>query len=87
VGLCDFIYFLLFRLRSSSSSSPLKRSRSSFTSSLSMLISLSRALAFASAIFLSSSISSNRFSLSASSDLICSTLFLMLLIIDLASYG
>ena len=85
--LCDFIYFLLLRLRSSSLSSPLKRSRSSFTSSLSMLISLSKALAFASAIFLSSSISSSRFSLSVSSDLICSTVFLMSLIIDLASCG
>ena len=85
--LCDFIYFLLLRLRSSSLSSPLKRSRSSLTSSLSMLISLSKALAFASAIFLSSSISSSRFSLSVSSDLICSTVFLMSLIIDLASCG
>ena len=85
--LCGFIYFLLLRLRSSSLFSPLKRSLSSFTSSLSMLISLSKALAFASAIFLSSSISSNRFSLSVSSDLICSTVFLMSLIIDLASCG
>jgi hypothetical protein len=87
VCLRDFIYFLLLRLRSSSLSPPLKRSRSSFTSSLSMLISLSKALAFASAIFLSSSISSSRFSLSVSSDLICSTVFLMSLIIDLASCG
>jgi hypothetical protein len=85
--LSGFAYLLFLRFGSSSVSSPLKRSRSSFTSSLSILISLSRALAFASAIFLSSSISSNRFSLSASSDLICSTVFLMLLIIDLASYS
>ena len=90
VGLCVVsVYFLFLRSRSSSSSSlssPVKRRRSSFTSSLSMLISLSRALAFASAIFLSSSISSSKFPRSASNDLICSTVFLMLLMVNLACY-
>ena len=81
------VYFLFLRSKSSSSlSSPLKRRRNSFTSSRNMLISLSRALAFASAIFLSSSISSSKFPRSASNDLICSTVFLMLLMVNLACY-
>ena len=83
-----FVYFLFLWSKSSSSSlsSPLKSRRNSFTSSLSMLISLSRALAFASAIFLSSSISSSKFPRSDSNDLICSTVFLMLLMVNLACY-
>jgi hypothetical protein len=80
-----FAYFLFLRSKSSSSlSSPVKSRRSSFTSSLSMLISLSKALAFASAIFLSSSISSSKFPRSDSNDLIWSTVFLMLLMVNLA---
>jgi len=72
-------YFFFFVLESASKSSPLKRSRNDFTSSRSMLISLSRALAFASAIFFSSSISSSRFLLSVSKALIRSIVFLKLL--------
>src|SRR3972149_3761642 len=73
-------HFLFLRFKSASSSFPLKRRRSSFTSSRSMFISLSKALAFASAIFLSSSISSIRFLRSPSKALICSTVLLILLI-------
>jgi hypothetical protein len=76
-------HFLFLRFKSVSSFSPLKRSRNSFTSSRNMLISLSKALAFVSAIFLSSSISSSRFPRSASNALICSTVLFILLIVVL----
>jgi len=72
-------YLLFLLLKSAASSSPLKRILSDFTSSRSMLISLSRALAFASAIFLSSSISSIRFRRSDSKALIRSIVDLKLL--------
>jgi hypothetical protein len=79
-AVCCWVYFFFFCFGSVCGSSPLNRLRREVTSSRSMLISLSSAAVFASAIFLSSSISSSRFFRSVSSVLIFSTVFLKLLI-------
>src|SRR3989304_5808155 len=73
-------YLFFFCPKSEFISSPLRRTRNDFTSSRSMVISLSSAFAFASAIRLSSSISSNRFFRSDSNALIRSIVLLKLLI-------
>ena len=73
------VYRFFFCPKSASSSSPLKRIRSDLTSSRSIVISLSSAFAFASAIRLSSSISSIRFLRSVSNALIRSVVLFKLL--------
>jgi hypothetical protein len=71
-------YFFFFpELRSRSS--PLRSNRRDFTSSRSIVISLSKAFAFASAMRFSSSISNSRFFRSVSNALIRSTVLLKLL--------
>ena len=73
-------YRFFFCPKSAPNSSPLSRTRRDFTSSRSMLISLSKAFALASAMRFSSSISNRRFCRSLSSALIRSIVPLKLLI-------